>query len=109
MSRYSAVRRPCLIRRNRRLIVQLLSLALLFAQFGMVVHAGTHLKDDSDKTAQLCVHCLTSAPLQSMVGGGATVVLPATILHTPAIDTDAEYLAPQRAFTAFRSRGPPSS
>lgn len=83
---------------------------LLFAQFGTAVHASTHLKDDSHAAAaQLCGHCLTSAPLQSMVGGGATAALPVTILVAPAIDSDAEYLAPQRAFTAFRSRGPPLS
>jgi len=82
----------------------------LFGQFGAVVHASTHLKDDSHATAaQLCSHCLTSAPLQSMVGGGATTVLPVTILRAPAIDSDAEYLAPHRAFTAFRSRAPPIS
>jgi len=75
-----------------------------------VVHATTHLKDDSHAAAaQLCGQCLTSAPLQSMVGGGATAVLPATILHAPAIDSGAEYLAPQYAFTAFRSRAPPRS
>lgn len=82
----------------------------MFAQFGTMVHASTHLKDDSHAAAaQLCGHCLTSAPLLSMVGGGATVVLPATILHAPAIASDAEYLAPNRAFTAFRSRAPPIS
>jgi len=76
----------------------------------MAVHASTHLKDDSHAAAaQLCGHCLTSAPLQSMVGGGATIILPATILHVPAVDSDAGYLAPQRAFTAFRSRAPPRS
>jgi hypothetical protein len=74
------------------------------------VHASTHLKDDSHAAAaQLCGQCLTSAPLQSMVGGGATVILPVAILHAPAIDSGAEYLAPHRAFTAFRSRAPPNS
>ena len=82
----------------------------MFAQFGTMVHASTHLKDDSHAAAaQLCGQCLTSAPLLSMVGGGATVVLPATILHAPAIESDAEYLAPHRAFTAFSSRAPPRS
>ena len=96
--------------RKRRFIVHLLSLALLFAQLGVVVHASTHLKDDSHAAAaQICNHCLTSAPLQSMVGGGATAVLAVTILRTPAVDADAEYLAPHRAFTAFRSRAPPVS
>ena len=82
----------------------------MFGQFGTLVHASTHLKDDSHAAAaQLCGHCLTSAPLLSMVGGGATVVLPVTILHASAIDFDAEYLAPHRAFNAFRSRAPPVS
>jgi hypothetical protein len=75
-----------------------------------VVHASTHLKDDSHAAAaQLCGHCLTSAPLQSMVGGGAAAVLPVTILHAPAIESDSEYVAPQYSFTAFRSRAPPRS
>ena len=82
----------------------------MFGQFGTLVHASTHLKDDSHAAAaQLCGHCLTSAPLLSMVGGGATVVLPVTILHAPAIDSDAEYLVPSYAFQAFRSRAPPRS
>ena len=39
-----------LIRRNRRWFVHVLSLALLFAQLGMVVHASSHLKSDPHAT-----------------------------------------------------------
>ena len=60
--------------RNRRLIVQLLSLAFLFAQLGMAVHASTHLKaEPHGAPTQLCGQCASFAPLQNMAGGGATV------------------------------------
>jgi hypothetical protein len=103
------VRRPLKFnRRNRRWFVHLLSLAFLFAQLGMVVHAGTHLKTDPDTAAtQLCGQCLTSAPLQNMVGGGAIVIPAVAILHDHAIDTVACADAPRGAFFAFRSRAPP--
>jgi hypothetical protein len=97
-----------LIRRHRRWFVPLLSLAFLFAQLGMVVHASTHLKPDPDKAAaQFCGQCLTSAPLQNMVGGGAIVLPTIAILHDHAIDTAIRADAPRGAFTAFRSRAPP--
>lgn len=97
-----------LIRRNRRWFVHLLSLAYLFAQLGMVVHASTHLKADPDTAAkQRCGQCLTSAPLQNMVGGGAIVIPTVEVTHDHAVAAIAVADAPHRAFSAFRSRAPP--
>ena len=84
-----------LIRRNRRWIVHLLSLAFLFAQLGMVVHASTHLKADPHAApSQLCGQCLSSAPLQNMVGGGAIVILAVNVSHDQATEAA---VAPVRA------------
>jgi hypothetical protein len=88
-----------------------LSLALLFAQFGAVVHASTHLKSDPDAAPaqqQLCGECLSFAPLQSMVAGAPTVVLAVHVSHDRAIERVAVIQAPRRAFSAFRSRAPPN-
>ena len=98
-----------LIRRKTRLIVQLLSLAFLFAQLGMAVHASSHLKDTHGTPTQLCGHCLSFAPLQNMAGGGATIILPVTVVHDHAVDSSAVAFAPPVEFSAFRSRAPPSS
>lgn len=76
----------------------------------MVAHASTHLKRDAHSAApQLCGECLSFAPLQNMVGAGAVVVLPAAVQHDHAAPPDSVDFAPQRAFTAFRSRAPPGS
>jgi hypothetical protein len=98
--------------RRPRLLVHLLSFALLFAQLGMAAHASTHLRSDSHGAptkAQLCGECLSFAPLQNAVGGASTVVLaikpPALRIH----DVAAVAAVPPRAFDAFRSRAPPVS
>lgn len=87
-----------------------MSLALLFAQVGMVVHASTHLNSDPHaipSQAQLCGECLSFAPLHNVVGGSPPVVL---VTKTPAhrihevVGVEA---VPPRAFDAFRSRAPP--
>ena len=99
-----------LIRRNRRWFVHVLSLALLFAQLGMVVHASTHLKTDPHGTPsqqQLCGQCASFAPMQNMVGGASSVVLAIEVSHHRALDTIAVDSAAHRAFSAFRSRAPP--
>ena len=101
-----------LIRRNRRWFVHVLSLALLFAQLGMVVHASTHLKQNPHATptqAQLCGECLSFAPMQNMVGGAPTALLAVHVSHDRALDIAAVVSVPHRAFTAFRSRAPPVS
>lgn len=99
-----------LIRRNRRLLVHLLSLALLFAQFGVAVHASAHLKADPHgipTSAHVCGECLSSSPLQNMVGGALTVVTPIKVVHDRALESRTLAFAPARAFNAFRSRAPP--
>jgi len=90
--------------------VHLLTLAFLSAQFGMAVHASTHLKTEPHPAqSQLCGQCLSFAPLQNMVGGGATDILAVKVSQHRAVDTVAESLAPRQAFAAFRARAPPRS
>ena len=95
-----------------RLLVHLLSFALLFAQLGLTVHASTHLKSDphaAPTKAQLCGECLSFAPLQNVVGSAPLVVL-AIKPHALRIhEVEAVALVPPRAFDAFRSRAPPVS
>ena len=88
----------------------MLSLALLFAQLGLVVHASTHLKQNphaAPTQSQLCGECLSFAPIQNMVGGAPTVLLAVHVSHERAVDCAAVVSVPHRAFTAFRSRAPP--
>lgn len=76
----------------------------------MVVHASTHLKSNPDTAAtQFCDQCLSSAPLQNMVGGGASVLATVDVHHDHAISTVIRADAPRGAFTAFRSRAPPQA
>jgi len=89
--------------------VNLLTVALLFAQFGMAVHASTHLKPDQHAAAQLCGQCLSSSSLQNMVGGGASVIPAADVTHDHAVEASVVADSPRRAFAAFRSRAPPRS
>jgi hypothetical protein len=98
--------------RRSRLLVYLLSFALLFAQLGFAAHASAHLRTDphaAPAKAQSCGECLSFAPLQNAVGGAPAVVLairpPA--LRVYALQTVAA--VPPRAFDAFRSRAPPIS
>jgi hypothetical protein len=90
--------------------VHLLSLAFLFAQLGMAVHASTHLKADQHPAqSQLCGQCLSFAPLQTMVASGAAVLFFAAVCHDGSLGGQALPNGPQRSFTAFRSRAPPVS
>ena len=92
--------------------MHVLSLALLFAQLGIVVHASTHLKQNphaAPTQAQLCGECASFAPMQNMVGGAPTVLLAVSISHDRALDCATIASVPHRAFTAFRSRAPPVS
>ena len=99
-----------LIRRNSRLIVQLLSLAFLCAQLGMAVHASSHLKaEPHGAPAQVCGQCASFAPLQNMVGGGAIVILPVAVTHDHAVAAAATSVAPRGTPASFRSRAPPVS
>ena len=103
-------RRPSLIRRHRRLLVQLLSLAFLFAQLGMAVHASSHLKaEPHGAPAQVCGQCASFAPLQNMVGGGAIVILPVAVTHHRAVSVDTTSVASSGTAASFRPRAPPVS
>jgi hypothetical protein len=100
-----------LIRRRRRGLVHVLSLALLFAQLGMAVHASAHFGSDSHAgpaQQQLCGKCASFAPLQNMVGGAPPTVLAVEVSHDRAQERVAIAQVPYRAFSAFRSRAPPS-
>jgi hypothetical protein len=99
-----------MIRRNRRWFVHVLSLALLFAQLGMVVHASSHFKADPHATptqAQLCAQCASFAPMQNVVGSAPAVLFAVHVSHDRAQDLAAISSVPSSAFTAFRSRAPP--
>ena len=101
-----------LIRRNRRWFVHVLSLALFFAQLGMVMHASSHLRADPHAPptqGQLCGECLSFAPMQNMVGSAPTVVLAVKVPHDRVADSGPVVSAPHRPFSAFRSRAPPVS
>jgi hypothetical protein len=92
--------------------VHVLSLALLFAQLGMVVHASSHLDSDPHATPtqqQLCAQCASFAPMQNMVGGAPAVVLEVQVSHGAAAIDAAVASVPHRAFSAFSSRAPPVS
>ena len=76
-----------MIRRPRRWFVHVLSLALLFAQLGMVVHASSHLKSDPHATptqAQLCGQCASFSPIQNMVGSAPPVLFVVHVSHARA-------------------------
>ena len=98
--------------RRSRLLVHLLSFALLFAQLGLTVHASTHLKTDPHATptkTQLCGECLSFAPLQNAVGSAPAVVLAVKPPVHRIYEIEAVASVPPRAFDAFRSRAPPIS
>jgi disulfide bond formation protein DsbB len=100
-----------LIRRPRRWFVHVLSLALLFAQLGMALHASSHLKADPHATptqAQLCGQCASFSPVQNMVGNAPAILFVVHVSHDRAADCAAIASVPSAAFTAFRSRAPPS-
>jgi len=97
----------CLIRRNRRWIVNVLCLALFCAQLGVVLHVSTHLKSDTH-ASQLCGTCLSSAPLQIMAGSGPSIVAKADVVHATSCESEKPRTLRQREFTGFRSRAPPA-
>jgi hypothetical protein len=96
---------------RRRLIVYLLSLALLIAQLGMEAHAYSHLKSDPDglpgQTTQLCGQCASSAPLLSMASSSSCIRVPfapqVAGIAPASIGTDIRPLP----HPPFRSRAPP--
>jgi hypothetical protein len=92
--------------------VHVLSLALFFAQLGMVVHASSHLNSDPHATptqSLLCDECASFSPMQNMVGDAPAVALEFPVFHDAAFVDAAVGSVPLRAFSAFRSRAPPLS
>ena len=76
----------------------------------MAVHASSHLKSEPHGApAQVCGQCASFAPLQNMVGGGATVILPVAVIHDHAVAIEATSIAPRGTRASFRSRAPPVS
>lgn len=76
----------------------------------MAAHASTHLKAEPHGTStQVCGHCLSFAPLQNMVGGGSTVIIPVTITHDHVLAIESTSIAPCGTRASFRSRAPPIS
>jgi hypothetical protein len=97
--------------RKRRFVVQLLSVAFLCAQFAMLAHATTHLKADPHAVptgAQVCGECLSFAPLQNIIGGAPALVLGLQNISDRIYERVAVELVLPRAFSAFRSRAPPT-
>ena len=91
--------------------MHVLSLALLFAQLGTVVHANSHLRDNphaAPTQAQLCGQCASFAPMQNMVGSAPAVLFALHVSLDRATDLSVDASIPSAAFTAFRSRAPPS-
>ena len=90
--------------------MHVLSLALLFAELGLLVHASKHLNADPHATptqSQLCGECVSFASMQNAVGGTPTVLFATTISPDAAPESDAVSQVPRRAFSGFRSRAPP--
>lgn len=97
-----------LVRRPRRLLVNLLSIALLFAQFGMAVHASTHLgKDPDSRSVPACDYCLSASALQNPGGGDAGFEITVSVAPSHAFGAPPLHPIAAAAFTAFRSRAPP--
>jgi hypothetical protein len=71
------------------------------------LHFSTHLKADSH-AAQVCAKCLSTSPLQNMVGGGASVIADADVVHANACVRETPETRPQREFTGFSARAPPT-
>ncbi len=110
-SGYSCLRRHSVLSRHRyRLIVRVLSLALLIAQLGAQAHASSHLVIDPPgvpSTIQNCGQCLSFAPLLSAVSGSQSVWLAARCEAECLVSTPTILIANQSPCPAFQSRAPP--
>ena len=96
---------------RRRLLAQVLSLALLIAQLGMAAHAYSHLSSDSDglpSQVQSCVQCLSFTPLLGMVGSSHCAALTSHATADPVPSIEATPIASAPSWPAFRSRAPPT-
>jgi len=88
--------------------------AFLFAQYGALAHAYSHLHSTSTSTYLLdahgkqCADCLTFAPLLSTAGAPTSdpFIAPQTVSPAPASATDS--LIARRFSASYSSRAPPS-
>jgi hypothetical protein len=97
-----------LIRRSRHWLIHVVVLALFAAQFGMAVHANTHLNDERDASlAQICDYCLTSGSLNDMVGDAAAGPVIVHVAQQCPKKPVVQKRRPKRSFTGFQSRAPP--
>jgi len=98
-----------LFKHRHRLIIHLLSLALLIAQLGMQAHAYSHLTPEKHGTpaAQFCGECLSFAPLLGMAGASAAIALTHQSHDDYLAPADVTSVASRLPPAAFRSRAPP--
>jgi hypothetical protein len=99
-----------LTRQRNRMLARVLTLALLFAQAGAVVHAYSHLSDDPGERqgiARGCGYCLASSQLQHAAGPPAIELPVRTLAWATAVATPdaAAFLSAPSSF--YRSRAPP--
>ncbi|NJD32500.1 MAG: hypothetical protein FIB04_11510 [Gammaproteobacteria bacterium] len=104
---------PVLTRSLKRQIALLALLALLFAQAAAGLHALKHLgaRNDSpgipDAHSQLCLACVSFAPLASAHGGTTVSFDVASLGVESFVRAAAPVAAEQRHHFGFRSRAPP--
>lgn len=103
------------LRRKAALRIALVTAwALLFAQYGALAHAYSHLHSTSTSTYFLdahgkqCADCLTFAPLLSTAGAPSSepFIAPQSVSLAPAAAADS--LIARRFSAAYSSRAPPS-
>jgi hypothetical protein len=93
------------------LIARLLSLALLFGQWGAEAHAYSHLSDASKglpDTAQSCRACLSFAPLHSAVGTSACAFSVHQCATDDFVSLDEIQVPNSPSLRAYQSRAPPA-
>jgi hypothetical protein len=117
MGKIAAVRLPCagptgapvLIFSRRKSIVLFALIALFLAQSAAQFHALTHLGDRSvpGSHAPLCTDCVSHAPLLTMAGGAAVVLLLAFQAYAALRSSEYRSQCGRTFRHAFRPRAPP--
>jgi hypothetical protein len=98
-----------LIRRSRHWLIHVIVLALFAAQFGMAVHASTHLNADQEASlAQICDYCLSANALHNMVDDAAAGPVIVNVAQQCTQKPVIKKQRPKRSFTGFQSRAPPA-
>lgn len=101
-----------LARSAQRSIALLALLALLFAQAAAGLHALKHLStaDSSrvpDAHAQLCLACVSFAPIASAHGGTVASVFAGVPVAAFVAPVDSDVRVESQLVVSFRSRAPP--